>query len=213
MPDPTSKASIDFERCRIEDGKGWEKLSVERILDHRYIQIEEVRYQTPARQTPVDWTVARRKSAIAVAPMLPDGRFLLIQQERYPVQRALWEFPAGQIDDIHNRENTDVILNTVHSELDEETGHQLAPDGELIPLGYFFSSQGYSDEHVYLFLAKNVVPTGKGPSPDAGESILGCRALTASELSDEIACNHIVDANTLSLFARLCAKGHIDPSD
>ncbi|MFK5923980.1 MAG: hypothetical protein QM496_17530, partial [Verrucomicrobiota bacterium] len=103
MPDQARPTTSDFERCRIEDGQGWEKLSVERVLDHRYIQIEEVRYRTPARKDPVDWTVARRKSAIAVAPMLPDGRFLLIHQERYPVQRALWEFPAGQIDDIDNK--------------------------------------------------------------------------------------------------------------
>ena len=141
--------------------------------------------------------------------MLPDGRFLLIQQERYPIQRALWEFPAGQIDDVVNKEDHQVILNTVHSELDEETGHQLAPDGELISLGYFFSSQGFSDEHVYLFLAKFVLPTGKGPRPDAGESILGCRAVSSDELRDEIAHNRIVDANTLALFARLCAKGVI----
>lgn len=210
MPDQARPTTSDFERCRIEDGQGWEKLSVERVLDHRYIQIEEVRYRTPARKDPVDWTVARRKSAIAVAPMLPDGRFLLIHQERYPVQRDLWEFPAGQIDDVDNKEDRKVILDTVHSELDEETGHQLADDGELIPLGYFFSSQGYSDEHVYLFLAKNVIATGKGPRPDAGESILGCRAVSANELSDEIANNRIVDANTLALYARLCARGLIN---
>lgn len=210
MPEQVRPTVNDFERCRIADGQGWEKLSVERVLDHRYIQIEEVRYRTPARKDPIDWTVARRKSAIAVAPMLPDGRFLLIQQERYPVQRALWEFPAGQIDDVDNKEDRKVILDTVHNELDEETGHQLADDGELIPLGYFFSSQGYSDEHVYLFLAKNVIATGKGPRPDAGESILGCRAVSANELSDEIANNRIVDANTLALYARLCARGLIN---
>ncbi len=210
MPHPASDSTPDFERCRIEDGEGWGKLSVDRILDHRYIQIEEIRYCTPAREKPVDWTVARRKSAVAVAPMLEDGRFLLIQQERYPIQRTIWEFPAGQIDDVENKADREVILNTVHSELDEETGHQLAPDGELIPLGYFFSSQGFSDEHVYLFLAKTVIPNGMGPSPDDGESILACRAVTADELRDEIASNRIVDANTLALYARLCACGIIN---
>lgn len=209
MSDNASVSSPEFERCRISDGDGWEKLSVDRILDHRYIQVEEIRYNTPARSEPVDWTVARRKSAIAVAPMLPDGRFLLIQQERYPIQRTIWEFPAGQIDDVANKEDREIILNTVHSELAEETGHQLAPNGEIQPLGYFFSSQGFSDEHVYLFLAKSVIPTEEGPSPDAGESILGCRAVTADELKDEIKSNQIVDANTLVLYARLCACGII----
>lgn len=208
----SGKASVTppvFEKCRIVDGDGWEKLAVHPILDHRYIQIEEVQYQTPGRKDPVNWTVARRKSAVAVAPMLADGRFLLIQQERYPIQRAIWEFPAGQIDDVENKEDHQVILNTVHAELAEETGHQLAAGGEIQALGYFFSSQGYSDEHVYLFLATPVVASGEGPSPDAGESILGCKALTADELREEIAANRIVDANTLALYARLCACGII----
>jgi len=209
MSGKTSVSPPGFERCRITDGDGWEKLSVHPILNHRYIQIEEVQYQTPGRKDPVNWTVARRKSAVAVAPMLADGRFLLIQQERYPVQRALWEFPAGQIDDVENKGDYEVILNTVHAELAEETGHHLATGGEIRPLGYFFSSQGYSDEHVYLFLASPVLATGEGPRPDAGESILGCKALTADELRDEIAANRIVDANTLALYARLCACGII----
>ena len=203
MSGKAPSSSPDFERCSINDGDGWEKLSVNQILDHRYIQIEEISYRTPARKDPVDWTVARRKSAIAVAPMLEDGRFLLIQQERYPIQRTIWEFPAGQIDDVENKEDREVILDTVHSELAEETGHQLAPNGELRPLGYYFSSQGFSDEHVYLFLANPVISTGHGPSPDGGESILGCKALSTDELRDEI------DANTLALYARLCACGII----
>lgn len=209
MPGKASATPPKFERCRITDGDGWEKLSVNPILDHRYIRIEEIQYQSPGRKDPVTWTVARRKSAVAVAPMLADGRFLLIQQERYPIQRAIWEFPAGQIDDVANKEDYEVILNTVHAELAEETGHQLAAGGEIQPLGYFFSSQGYSDEHVYLFLATPVVPTGEGPSPDAGESILGRKAVTADELRNEIAANRIVDANTLALYARLCACGII----
>jgi len=209
MPDNQESSSPDFERCQISDGEGWEKLSVDRILDHPYIRIEEITYRTPARKDPVNWTVARRKSAVAVAPMLEDGRFLLIQQERYPIQRTIREFPAGQIDDIENKEACETILSTVHSELAEETGYQLAPGGDIRPLGYYFSSQGYSDEHVYLFLARPVIPTDKGPSLDGGESILGCHALTAEELRDEIAANRIVDANTLALYARLCACGII----
>ena len=31
--------------------------------------------------------------------MTPDGRLLLIRQERIPIRAAIWEFPAGQIDD------------------------------------------------------------------------------------------------------------------
>ena len=41
-------------------------------------------------------------------------------------------------------------------ELREETGYELAPGGELVSLGYFFTSPGFTDEHCYLFLARPV---------------------------------------------------------
>lgn len=52
MPTKNSAASPDFERCHIRDGEGWEKLSVDRILDHRYIQIEEIRSTHQQRRQP-----------------------------------------------------------------------------------------------------------------------------------------------------------------
>ncbi len=145
-----------------------------------------------------------------VAPQLADKRFLLIRQERYPIQRVIWEFPAGQIDDRDNCDDSEVILATARRELEEETGHRLAADAEMQSLGYFFSSQGFTDEHAYLFLAQEVEATEKGPSPDPSENILDCQPFTLSEIRERIAKNEIVDANTLATFARLCALGLIE---
>ena len=179
----------------------------ERLFDHQYIQIDEVEYRTPNRPDSVKWTIARRKSGVCIAPMLADGRLLMIQQERYPIQRVLWEFPAGQIDQAGWRENSQLILDAADRELTEETGHQLSEGGELTPLGHFFCSQGFTDEHVYLFLAKPVEPTGKGLQLDPGENILDCRPFTQHEIREKVAQNEIVDANSLAIFARLCARG------
>ncbi len=200
---------MEFDKFHVEDAEGWELRNRRMLFDHPYIKIEEIDYHTPNRPDTVTWTIALRKSAVCVAPQLEDGRFLLIRQERYPVRRVLWEFPAGQIDLVERRTEQDVILNTVHRELAEETGHGLSAGGEIFPLGYYFSSQGFTDEHIYLFLARGVELLPEGRSPDADENILDCQPFTPEELRAMIRDNEIRDANTLGLFARLCAHGYV----
>ena len=79
-----------------------------------------------------------------------------------------------------------------------------SPGGELIPLGYFFTSAGLTDEHCYFFLARPV-QTADVHKREEGEAILECRAVTTSELSRMIAQNEIRDSNTLGICARLAA--------
>ena len=86
------------------------------------------------------------------------GRLLLIRQERIPIREALWEFPAGQIDSPEEKDDA-AIRATAERELREESGYELGPQSELIAMGCFFSSPGFTDEHSYLFLARGVVPS------------------------------------------------------
>jgi len=91
-------------------------------------------------------------------------------------------------------------------ELREEAGYELASDGELIALGYYFSSPGFTDERGYFFLARPVAPCPVYVR-DESESILDCRPFSIPEIRRMIAENEVRDANTLSLWARLSARG------
>ncbi len=135
------------------------------------------------------------------------GKFLLVQQERIPIRSAIWEMPAGQIDGTL-APTQEQIETTALRELREETGHELAADGELIALGHFFSSPGFTDEHGYFFLARPVERCRDRPQDDA-ESILDCRAFTVAELQRMIGDGEICDANTLGMCARLAARGFL----
>ena len=84
----------------------------------------------------------------------------------------------------------------------------MASDGQLIPLGHYFSSPGFTDERGYLFLACPVQPGDEGSHYDEGESILDCREFTVEEVRRMIAENDICDANTLGICAMLAARGH-----
>ena len=79
----------------------------------------------------------------------------------------------------------------------------------MTPLGNFFTSQGFTDEHNHLFLAKGVVLSKAGASHDENEGITDCREFTQEEFRRMIADGEINNANTLSMYARLCAKGLI----
>src|SRR5438046_6713436 len=103
--------------------------------------------------------------------------------------------PAGQIDNPNANEHE--IKKIALRELCEETGYELSEDGELTPLGDYFSSPGFTDEYGYLFLARPVERCAGGDAQDQTESILDCRVFSISEIRRMIADNEIRDANTL----------------
>ena len=135
-------------------GSNWKTISSERHFANRNLEVVTDCVQTPGRSDPRAWTIVRRKPAVVIAPMTRDGKIILIRQERIPIEQAIWEMPSGQIDDHDGGE--DEIKNTALREVREETGYELAPNGELISLGYFFSSPGFTNERGYFFLARPV---------------------------------------------------------
>jgi 8-oxo-dGTP pyrophosphatase MutT (NUDIX family) len=148
-----------------------------------------------------------RKAAVVVAPMTRQGTIFLIRQERIPIRETIWEMVSGQIDD--QNADQDEIKKVALRELREEAGYELAEDGELISLGHYFSSPGFTDERGYFFLARPVQRCKEGPSREQGESILDCREFSVEEVRGMIAQNEIRDANTLGICATLAARGFL----
>ncbi len=191
----------------ISDKEGWRTVSTETCYKDKNVEVTKQKVFTPTRQDkPAEWTVVHRKAAVVIAPMTPEGKLVLVRQERIPVRALMWEFPAGQIDE-EDSDDENIVRDTAARELQEETGYQLTAGVEMISLGFFFTSQGFTDEHGHLFLAKGVVPSKAGASHDEGEGITECREFTLAEFQKMIANGEINNANTLSLYARLCARG------
>jgi ADP-ribose pyrophosphatase len=185
---------------------GWEIVSTKSCFKNKNVEIVEEEVRSPAKSEPRSWTVARRKQAVLVAAMTAEGKLILIRQERIPIRATIWEVPAGQIDD-ESEADPDEIAAVALRELREETGFELAEGGDLISLGDYFTSPGFTDEQGYCFLARPVRECAEGHSREESESILDCRAFTAEEVQSMIATNEIRDANTLAICARLLARG------
>ena len=187
---------------------GWETVSSETHFQNKNLRVVTEEIRSPARREPRSWTVVRRKRAVVVAAMTAEEKIILIRQERIPIREAIWEVPAGQVDDA-NESEADEIAAVALRELREETGFELAEGGDLTALGDYFSSPGFTDEHVYFFLARPVRECAAGHARDEAESILDCRSFASEELRRMIAENEIRDANTLAIFARLVAGGFL----
>jgi len=187
------------------NGGNWKTISSERHFADRNLEVVTDRVKTPGHPDPRFWTIVHRKPAVVIAPMTRDGKIILIRQERIPIEQAIWEMASGQID--NHDTDPENIKDVALRELREETGYELAAHGELISLGYFFSSPGFTDERGYFFLARPVQSCAEGPNREEGESILDCRGFTSEEIRRMIAENEIRDANTLGICATLAARG------
>ena len=176
-------------------------MSSERHFANPHLEVVTEHVRTPAHSLPRAWTIVHRKAAVIIAPMTRDGKIVLIHQERIPIRTAIWEMPSGQIDGPAQETAEQVALRELH----EEAGYELAKDGELIALGHYFTSPGFTDERGHFFLARPVEPC-PNYVPDESESVLDCREFSVEQIRRMIAENEIRDANTLSIWARLWAR-------
>ncbi|MHB9146078.1 MAG: NUDIX hydrolase [Symbiobacteriia bacterium] len=85
--------------------------------------------------------------AVAVAAVDGQGRLAMVRQYRHPARQELDELPAGKL------EREEDPLAAAKRELQEETG-QVAQTWEL--LADFFTTPGFSDERMRLYLARDL---------------------------------------------------------
>lgn len=95
-------------------------------------------------------------------PVTADGKFVLVKQYRFAIQRYLLEFPAGTLE---VGEDHDL---TIKREIEEETGYS-ASDWEY--LGGFYICPGYSDEIIHTYLAQGLEKLEHPPAQDDDEEI------------------------------------------
>jgi 8-oxo-dGDP phosphatase len=92
--------------------------------------------------------VVELPGAVGIVALDDKGRVLLVRQYRHPVQRRLWEIPAGLLDS-----PVESAARAAERELFEE-GHIRA--AEWFTLVDTLTSPGMSDETVRIFLARDL---------------------------------------------------------
>jgi len=123
--------------------------------------------------------------AVAIIPILSDGRILLERQFRYPVNAAMIEIPAGKL------ELGEDPLLCAQRELLEETGYS-ATNWEY--LGKIHPVISYSTEIIEIFLAQGLLEGER--CLDEGE-FLDVFAATLDEMHQWIDDGKITDVKTI----------------
>jgi 8-oxo-dGTP pyrophosphatase MutT (NUDIX family) len=140
---------------------GFRHLGDEVMVDRPFLQVVTARFEAPDGTT-FERDVVRNKGAVAMVPVLDDGRtVLLVRQYRGPIDRELLEIPAG-LQDVEG-EAPEV---TAQRELAEEVGRHA---GTLQLLCEYDPVAGFSDHVVRVYLATDLteVPENRqGPEED-----------------------------------------------
>ncbi|NLY75353.1 MAG: NUDIX hydrolase [Firmicutes bacterium] len=127
----------------------------------------------------------KHPGAVAALPLLSDGSALLVKQFRYPTGQTLLEIPAGKL------EPGEDPVACIRRELAEETGYQ---PGELIHLASVWTTPGFTDEIIHLYLATRLEPAFLERDADEFLEIL---RLSKSELLDYLNNGTVVDGKTV----------------
>jgi len=101
--------------------------------------------------------VIRHPGAAAVVPVDGDGNVLLVRQYRYAVSGWLHEVPAGKLD------AGEAPSVCAARELEEETGWRV---GRLTEMGWIWTTPGFTDERIWLYLATELEPAKQELQPD-----------------------------------------------
>jgi len=134
--------------------------------------------------------IVRHPGATAALAQLPDGRFVLVEQYRKPVERELLEIVAGVL---KPGERPDLCARR---ELKEETGYTART---LTKLAVLLPSPGYVTEALHLYYAM-LRPTQGRRNFDDDERV-SVRYFTAQQIESLMKCGCIRDGKTLAAWA------------
>lgn len=151
------------------------------------VDVDEVRFPNG---TSGELEMVRHPGASAVVPFLddpwsPDPRIILIRQYRYAANGFVHEIPAGRLD--HGESPVECAAR----ELREETGYSAS---QLIPLTTFYTTPGFTDERIHLFVAAGLT---EGQSELESDEILDLVRMPISKAMEMIQAGELVDGKSM----------------
>jgi len=159
-------------------------ISSEMVLDGTMMRVKRDQVRLPSgNQSQREFIL--HPGAVLIIPILDNGNLLLERQFRYPLNRVFVELPAGKID-----QGEDILL-TGQRELLEETGYTAQ---EWIYLGHQHPCIGYSDEVIYMFLAKGLEA---GDAHCDEDEALELFEASVEDCLQMVATQEITDAKTI----------------
>ena len=158
----------------------------ERVFDGKVFDVDRDEVRLPHGRT-VTMDVVRHSKSVVILPVPEPGSVILIRQYRHPVNRWLWEFPAGSVDEGESPEAA------ATRECHEEIG--LVPD-TVVRLAALYPTPGYCDEEMIFFRVAGLNTPTETAAVDEDEDIEP-RTFTLKDARDMARRGEIIDMKTV----------------
>ncbi|MDI9475876.1 MAG: NUDIX hydrolase [Natronincolaceae bacterium] len=156
----------------------------ERIYEGKIINIRVDTVELPHKKYSRR-EIVEHPGAVGIIPITPDKDIILVEQFRKPVEEILLEIPAGLIE--HGEEPCQCAVR----ELKEETGYTA---GKLKKLSEYYSTPGFSDEKIHIYLAEELVEGIAQPDENEYVEIV---KMPINEALEKVRTGEIRDAKTV----------------
>lgn len=158
-------------------------ISSEPIFQGKIISLQVDTVRLPNGETATR-EIVRHPGAVAVLA-LHDDRMIVVEQYRKPLEKSQVEIPAGKLDPGEDP------LEAALRELKEETGYGCE---SIRPLCSFYTSPGFADEKLHLYVAEGLHKGAANPDED---EFLDISELSLDEALSAIEQGSISDAKTI----------------
>jgi ADP-ribose pyrophosphatase len=132
--------------------------------------------------------IAHHPGGSVTVPLLDDGRVVLVKQLRYPLGEHILELPAGKLGP-----GEDPAVCAAR-ELTEETGWVA---GNLTRLTSMYTTPGFCDEVLHIFLATNLHESPEGHRREEGEFSMTVHLIPLTEAVAMIDRGEIRDGKSI----------------
>jgi ADP-ribose pyrophosphatase len=131
--------------------------------------------------------IIKHPGAVAIIAVTNENKIIMVEQYRKALERTIVEIPAGKL------EKGEEPASCARRELEEETGYE-CESLELVTS--FYTSPGFADEIVHVFLAKGLTVKENSAALDEDEFV-NLEELTLEEALQYIKDQKIYDAKTI----------------
>lgn len=144
--------------------------------------------------------VVEHTGGSAVVPVLNDNSVIMVRQFRISIGKEILELPGGRLEPDESPEYR------ARCELEEEVGYRA---GLMIPVACFYSSVGFTNERIHIFLGFQLQKTKQNLERDENVQLV---IMPLEEVQKKLLNDEFEDANAIiglhGLFTYLQAKAN-----